>query len=130
MKKDKQKDMISTFLGSEVSVEGNIEFRGTIRVDGKVKGTIHSEEGTLIVGEHAVINADIIVDAAIITGSVKGNIEVREKLEIYPPARMTGGVKAPTISIESGVVFNGNCEMTGRTIPLPVKKDSAEKTAG
>jgi len=130
MKKDKQKDIISTFLGPEVSVEGNIEFRGTIRVDGKVKGTIHSDEGTLIVGEHAVINADIIVDAAIITGSVNGNIEVREKLELFPPARMMGGIKAPTISIESGVVFNGNCEMADRTIPLPVKKDSAEKTVG
>ena len=128
MKKDKQKDMISSFLGPEVSVEGNIEFRGTIRVDGNVKGTIHSDEGTLIVGEHAVIHADIIVDAAIITGAVNGNIEARDKLEIFPPACVMGGIKAPTISIESGVVLNGNCEMTGRTIPLPVKKDSAAKT--
>jgi len=122
MKKDKQKDMIST-------VEGNIEFRGTIRVDGKVKGTIHSDEGTLIVGEHAVIQANIIVDVAIITGAINGNIEARDKLEIFPPACVLGGIKAPRISIESGVVFNGNCEMMGRTIPLPMKKDSAAKTA-
>jgi cytoskeletal protein CcmA (bactofilin family) len=128
MKKDKQKDMISTFLGSEVSVEGNIEFRGTIRVDGHVKGTIHSDEGTLIVGEHAVIHADIIVDVAIITGAVNGNIEARNKLEIFPPACVMGGIKAPMVTIESGVVFNGNCEMTGRTIPLLVKKNSAVKT--
>lgn len=127
MKKDKRQDVISTFLGPEVSVEGNIEFRGTIRVDGNVKGTIHSGEGTLIVGEHAVIHADIIVDAAIITGAVNGNIEAREKLEIFPPANVAGGIKAPTISIESGVVFNGNCEMTGRTIALPIKKEPAAK---
>lgn len=126
MKKGKQ-DMISTFLGPEVSFEGNIEFRGTIRVDGKVKGTIHSDEGSLIVGEHAVIDADIIVDAAIITGKVNGNIEVRDKLEIFPPACVMGGVRAPTISIESGVVFNGNCQMPNRTIPLSVKKESAAK---
>ncbi|MEW6673446.1 MAG: polymer-forming cytoskeletal protein [Thermodesulfobacteriota bacterium] len=129
MKKDKQKDMISTFLGPEVSVEGNIDFGGTIRVDGKVKGTIHSDGGTLIVGEHALIDADIIVDAAIITGAVNGNIEVREKLEIFPPACVTGSIKAPTISIESGAVFNGNCEMKRPAIPLAVKKDSTAKTA-
>jgi len=128
MKKDKQKDMISTFLGPEVSVEGNIEFRGTIRVDGNVKGTIHSDEGTLIVGEHAVIHADILVGAAVITGAVSGNIEARDKLEIFPPACVMGGIKAPTISIESGVVYNGNCEMVGRAIPLLIKKDPAAKT--
>ena len=97
MKKDKQKEMISTFLGSEVSVEGNIEFQGTIRVDGSVKGTIHSDDGILIVGEHAVINADIIVDAAVVSGSVNGTIEARAKLELFSPARVVGGIKSPTM---------------------------------
>ncbi len=122
MKKDKPKDLISTFLGPEVSVEGNIEFQGTIRVDGKVKGTIHSSDGTLIVGEHAAIQADIIVGAAVITGAINGNIEARDKIEIFPPAKVTGGIKAPTISMESGVVFNGICEMKRSPVPIAEKK--------
>lgn len=126
MKKDKSKDLISTFLGPEVCVEGNIEFQGTIRVDGKVKGTIHSSEGTLIVGEHADIQADVIVGAAVITGAVDGNIEARDKIEIFPPAKVTGGIKAPMISIESGVVFNGICEMKRYPEPVAGREGTAE----
>ena len=68
MKKDRQKDMISTFIGTDVSVEGIIKFKGTIRLDGNVEGKIYSDKGTVIVGEKAVINADMHVDVAIISG--------------------------------------------------------------
>ncbi len=66
MKKEKKIDSISTFLGSDASFEGTIEFQGTIRVDGRVKGKIYSEGGTLIVGEKAVVNADIVAGAVIV----------------------------------------------------------------
>lgn len=129
MKKDKQNETISTFLGSDVSVEGSIEFQGTIRLDGKVKGKIHSEGGTLIIGEQAVLNADVAVDVAIITGALNGSIDARNKIEIFPPARVSGDIKAPTISIAAGVVFNGNCEMKGRAAAPPVRKEKSTEKA-
>jgi cytoskeletal protein CcmA (bactofilin family) len=51
MKKEKKISSISTFLGSDSSIEGTIEFQGTIRLDGRAKGKISSNGGTLIVGE-------------------------------------------------------------------------------
>ena len=44
MKKEKGADRISTFIGADASIEGNIDFKGTIRVDGKVKGKITSQK--------------------------------------------------------------------------------------
>ena len=111
MKKEKQSDTISTFLGQGTSVDGTLEFEGTIRLDGNVQGQISSQGGTLIVGDKAVIQAKITVDTVIVRGEVQGSIEARERVEAFPPARIHGDVKAPIISIESGVVFNGNCVM-------------------
>ncbi len=126
MKKGKTAGSITTFLGSETSVEGKIEFQGTIRIDGNVKGKIFSNGGTVIVGETAVINAEIIVDVAIIMGEINGIIDARDKIEIYPPSRVVGEIQAPVISIETGVIFNGNCAMKAKTISS-IKGDDKPK---
>ncbi len=115
MKKDKKIDSISTFLGSDTSFEGTIEFQGTIRVDGRVKGKIFSRGGTLIVGEKAVIDADIIAGAIVVMGEVNGTIDAKERIEVYPPGRLGGHVQTAVISIEPGGIFNGNCAMKAHT---------------
>ncbi|MFC1815993.1 polymer-forming cytoskeletal protein [Thermodesulfobacteriota bacterium] len=129
MKRDRQKDTISTFLGPGVSIEGTIEFQGTIRVDGNVKGKIYSDGGTVIVGEKAVINANVIVAVAIIRGAVNGTIDASDKIEVYPPGRVEGDIQAPEISIDTGVVFNGNCAMKKRTISSSTNTDLFSKTS-
>lgn len=109
---------ISTFLGPDAEINGTITFQGAIRLDGNVKGKICSNDGTLIVGEKAVINADIIVDTAIITGNITGSINACSRIEIHSPGRITGDIQSPIILIEAGVVFNGNCNMQSQTISL------------
>ena len=123
MRKGKKVDSVSTFLGPGDSIEGAVEFVGTIRVDGNVRGKIFSSNGTLIIGEKSFINAEINVDVAIIMGEVNGSIEARDRIEIYPPGRVVGDMRAPVMSIEAGVMFNGNCAMKARTISSgkPVK---------
>ncbi len=126
-KKGPKSDSISTFLGSDASVEGTLSFQGTIRLDGKFKGKIASTGGTVIVGEQAVVDADLTVGIAIVMGEMKGTIDASERIELYPPGRIAGDIQAPVIAIEEGGVFNGHCVMTGRgespkkTLPLQVK---------
>jgi len=115
MKKDKTIDSISTFLGSDASFEGTIEFQGTIRVDGRVKGKISSQGGTLIVGEKAVVDADITAGAVVVMGELNGTIDAKERIEVYPPGRLGGNVQAAVISIEPGGIFNGHCAMKTQT---------------
>jgi cytoskeletal protein CcmA (bactofilin family) len=119
-RKKKKMDSITTFLGEDATIEGMIDFKGTIRLDGKFKGKIYSESGTVIVGEKAVIDADIDVDVAVIMGQVKGIIDAKDRIELYPPGSVVGDIQAPVISIDAGVKFNGNCAM--KAIPkLPGK---------
>jgi cytoskeletal protein CcmA (bactofilin family) len=117
MKKEKKIASISTFLGSNSSIEGKIEFQGTMRLDGRVKGKISSNGGTLIVGEEAVIQADIIAGAIIVMGEVSGTINAAERLEVYSPGRVNGDIQATVISIEPGGILNGNCNMKAQTTP-------------
>ncbi len=122
----KKTDSITTFIGTDASFEGTIDFTGTIRLDGKVKGIIKSSCGTVIVGEKAVIDADIIVDTAIVMGHVNGFIDAKERIEVYPPGSVVGNIQAPVISIDPGVKFTGNCAMKGRTIATITNSKSQE----
>jgi cytoskeletal protein CcmA (bactofilin family) len=116
MGKDKKRPVaepssISTLLGRDTQIEGALTFKETIRVDGRIKGKLVSTQGTLIVGENAQIEADVQVGVAIIRGKVHGRVEAEQRIEIYAPAQVHGDISAPTVTIDSGVVFNGNCQM-------------------
>jgi cytoskeletal protein CcmA (bactofilin family) len=116
MGKDKKRPVaepssISTLLGRDTQIEGALTFKETIRVDGRIKGKLISAQGTLIIGENAQIEADVQVGVAIIRGKVHGRVEAEQRIEIYAPAQVHGDISAPTVTIDSGVVFNGNCQM-------------------
>lgn len=122
---------ISTLLGRDTRIDGTFAFNDTIRVDGRIKGKLVSDKGTVIIGDNAVIDADVQVGVAIVRGKVNGRIEARQKIEIYAPAQVEGDISAPTITIDSGVVFNGKCEMQqgpkafdpkSKAAPKPVEK--------
>lgn len=125
MKKERKTDSITTFLGAGANLEGSIEFQGTIRVDGKVSGKISSNDGTVIVGEKAFIQADISVAVAVVMGEVDGTIDAKDRIEVYPPGRVSGEIKAPVISIEPGGILNGSCIMK---TPAASSSKSSKKT--
>jgi cytoskeletal protein CcmA (bactofilin family) len=125
MKKKENADHISTLLGVGTTIEGNLTFKDTIRLDGAVNGKIFSEKGTLIIGERAVVEAQIRVGTAIVKGTVNGHIQAVDRIDVYPPAKITGDIQAPVISIETGVFFNGKCNMV-KPEPLPVEKKTME----
>ncbi|MGD8702073.1 MAG: polymer-forming cytoskeletal protein [Desulfosarcina sp.] len=120
MKKRESMDHISTLLGVGTAIDGTLAFKDTIRLDGAVNGKILSEKGTVVIGERAVVEAQIRVGTAIIKGTVNGHIQATDRIEVYPPAKITGDIQAPVVSIETGVYFNGNCSMT-KPEPMPVE---------
>jgi cytoskeletal protein CcmA (bactofilin family) len=120
MKKKERTDHISTLLGIGTTIEGTLAFKDTIRLDGAVDGKIFSEKGTVIIGERAVVAAEIRVGTAIVKGTVNGHILASDRIEVYPPAKVTGDIQAPVVSIETGVFFNGKCSMA-KPESLPIE---------
>ena len=101
---------VTTLLGRGSEFEGKLSFEGTVRVDGKLSGEIFSED-VLIIGEGAEVNAEISVGAIIIEGTVHGNIHAKRSVEIHTPARVRGNISTPSLSIDKGVIFDGQCQM-------------------
>ncbi|MFO8057958.1 MAG: polymer-forming cytoskeletal protein [bacterium] len=98
-------------LGKGSEFEGTLRFEGTVRIDGKFQGEVHSE-GTLIVGENAVINGDLFVDSAVISGEIRGNVKAKNRVELRAPGKLFGDLESPALTIEEGVIFDGNCRMS------------------
>ena len=108
----KKRDEINAFLGKDTEFEGKLSFKGAVRIDGHFTGEIFTE-GTLIVGELAVIESNIHVSHIIISGEIRGNIIADNRIEIHAPGKVFGNIQAPTVVIEEGVIFEGNCRMQG-----------------
>ena len=106
----KKIDEINAFFGGDTEFEGKLSFRGAVRIDGNFKGEIFTE-GTLIVGESAIIESTIHVSHIIISGEIRGNIIADKRIEIHAPGRVFGNIQAPIIIMEEGVIFEGNCRM-------------------
>ncbi len=102
-----------TFLARGFEFKGSLTFEGTVRIDGTVEGEIRSS-GTVILGEHAVIEGDVRAETVVSGGRVKGNVMATERVHLLPSAVVHGDVIAPLVQIEEGVRFHGSCEAEGR----------------
>ena len=119
-------DQIIGFLGREISLSGRLHFNGAVRIDGKYEGEIDAE-GRLIVGDEAVVIANIRVDEALVMGVVKGTIDARGRLEIRSQGKVFGDIKTPKLIIHDGAIFEGQCIMEGKKeLSLLVENDLVE----
>ena len=106
----KGKDQMNAFLGRDTEFEGKLSFNGAVRIDGRFRGEI-SSDGTLIVGETAVIESDIHASHLIISGEARGNIFAESRIEIHAPGKVFGNIETPVLTVDEGVIFEGNCRM-------------------
>lgn len=116
---------VNALLGRGSEFEGKLTFEGTVRIDGIFSGQIFTED-TLIVGEGAVIRAEIEVGTIIINGEVLGNVRAKGGVEIHAPGRLKGNIITPNLQIDRGVIFEGTCQMENIEDKLRKPKPAAE----
>ena len=110
---DRKKETSVVVLGKQTSFNGHLKFRETLRVQGKFRGTIEAT-GALIVDKEAVVDADrIIVSSLTVYGTVQGNVYALDKVDMMSGAKVQGDVTAARLRIANGVLFEGQCNMTG-----------------
>ena len=101
---------LNALLGRGSEFEGKLTFEGTVRIDGKFNGTILTDD-TLVVGEGAKVSAEVTCGTVIVHGEVTGNIRARAAVELHQPARVRGNIETPALTIERGVIFEGQAKM-------------------
>jgi cytoskeletal protein CcmA (bactofilin family) len=107
----KEEEEVRAFLGKGAEFNGKLMFNGSVRIDGDFKGQIYGN-GTLVIGEGAELEADIRVDSVMISGEIRGQIDVKKQVRIYSTGKLLGDLNTPVFSVEEGAFFEGNCRMT------------------
>ena len=107
-----------TLLAKDVEFKGIVNFDGTVRVDGRVEGEIHTT-GTLIVGENAIIKGVVSAGVLMNSGKINGTITAVEKIQNLKPGVLVGDIRTPLIAIEEGSHFHGMCDMGVRAWSEP-----------
>lgn len=121
---------INAVLGRGSAFEGKLTFEGTVRIEGRFKGEIHTAD-TLVIGEGAEVHAEIFAGTVIVSGGhVTGNVHAKTLIELEKNARIIGNLAAPALKIDKGVVFVGSCQMENqvdakKAAPGPEKKAEA-----
>ena len=99
-----------TVFNEDTVLNGNISFKGVLKIKGKYKGQIDSE-GTLVIGKNAQIEANINVNNVVGEGSFHGNINANGLVNLHSTAKIFGDIKANKLIVEEGVLFVGKCDV-------------------
>ena len=101
---------LNSILGPGCKVKGNIDLKGTLRIDGDFDGEITCPE-TLIIGKSGVVKADVNVKNAVIGGKLVGNVNATNKIELQTGSHVEGDISTARLVIDEGVFFEGACKM-------------------
>lgn len=106
----KNKSTIDSLIGATTNVEGNVHFKGGLRIDGHVRGNVISESGPssiLIISEHAVIDGEVRAGHVIVNGVINGPVFSSELIELQNKARISGDVHYKALEMMNGALVAG-----------------------
>ncbi len=127
--KRKTKEEINAILGWGTEFEGKLAFEGAVRVDGKFTGEVQSN-GMLIIGEKAVVRAEIQAGVVLVHGEAHGTIIAKSRIEAYSPARIYADIYSPVLVLGEGVIFEGTSHMTEEPQETGKAENSGPKANG
>ena len=97
-------------LNTDVEIKGNLKFTGELTFEGKLEGEINTD-GTLHLGDAAVVNGNINAGSVIVRGKINGNVTAKDKIEIKTKTELFGDIRGAKLVIEEGVTFVGKTEV-------------------
>ena len=97
-------------IGAGTQITGDINCAGDVRIDGTLTGNIITS-GKFVLGPQGLVEGNVTCSNADISGEIKGVLKINELLQLKASAKIKGDIITAKLSIESGAVFNGTCNM-------------------
>ncbi|MCF8303837.1 MAG: polymer-forming cytoskeletal protein [Bacteroidales bacterium] len=97
-------------IATGTTLQGEIESKGDMRIDGTLEGTIKSS-GKVVIGTTGKVKGEIYCQNADISGQVDAKVNVRELLSLKASSSFAGEIKTDKLAIEPGARFSGTCNM-------------------
>lgn len=98
-------------IGKSITITGDITGSEPLHVEGKVKGSIRLESSYLNIGPDAEVQSNVVAREVVVRGSIVGNVNVSERIDIRSGGSLVGDVTAHSVSIEEGAYFKGSIDM-------------------
>lgn len=121
-------------VASGMTINGDVKFAGTLRVDGRVDGRVHLQEnkkGTLVLSQDGTVNGPVAATELITDGMINGNVKIYGRVELRPNARIRGELHYQTITIHEGAIIEGRCvQMDDDVKPPQVSQQPKSNTRG
>lgn len=108
---DGRGDVVSV-VGPGMEIEGDCRCEGSLRVDGRVHGTIRAGK-SVVVGQNGQVEGDVVTQDAVVAGHVVGSIHAESRLELKGECRVEGDIRSPSIRLEEGGHVDGELDMSG-----------------
>lgn len=116
----------SASIGKAVKIVGQIFSREDLYVDGDVEGTIELLEHKLTVGPNGKVQATVKAREVVALGTIQGNVEAHDRLEIRKDAKLVGDIRTARIIIEDGAYFKGSIDIVK---PEPARQGGKAQAA-
>jgi cytoskeletal protein CcmA (bactofilin family) len=117
----------SATLGKNVTVKGQIFSREDLTIDGEVEGTVECHEHRLTIGPNGRVHAGLKAREIVIYGSIQGNVEAADKIDIKKEAKLVGDIRTSRIMIEDGAYFKGSIDIA-KAVGQPQRPANAPVT--
>lgn len=122
------KNTIDSLIGTSTRIEGNIYFKGGLRIDGHITGNVIGDEGEvnmLVISEQARIEGEVRGAHLVVNGEIIGPVYSSELLELQPKARIRGDVSYKTLEMHGGALVSGKLTHEQEVAQEPVLKLAA-----
>jgi cytoskeletal protein CcmA (bactofilin family) len=99
-----------TLLAKGVQLRGEIRVEGTVRIDGRLEGDIHTK-GQVIIGEDGLVQGTIAAGTVVSSGRIKAKVTAIERVQLLKTATLIGEVHSPILMMEEGAKLQGLTDM-------------------
>ncbi len=98
-------------IGKSVMIKGQIFSREDLTIDGEIDGSVELHEHRLTVGPNGKLQAGVKAREVVVLGTIHGNVEASDKIDIRKDAKLVGDIKTARIVIEDGAYFKGSIDI-------------------
>lgn len=124
---DREASDVVSIVGPGMAVEGDCATDGTLRVEGRIEGSVRAEKA-VVVGEDGEVVGDVHTQDAVVAGSVTGTIVARSRLELQATARVEGDIRCRRVKLEEGGFVEGRVRMSGDGLPGDEDRGEADRS--
>jgi cytoskeletal protein CcmA (bactofilin family) len=115
-------------IGKSVMIKGQIFSREDLTIDGEIDGSVELHEHRLTVGPNGKLQAGVKAREVVVLGTIHGNVEASDKIDIRKDAKLVGDIKTTRIVIEDGAYFKGSIDIV-RPEAKPVVHNASKPAA-